>query len=508
MYICKLRRERAAADEKEIALLRQLACGRRAPALYRSSLVPTPMLVGLLRPTIYLPDAMYSEAQLRNILLHELTHFRRGDIIIKRVATFAVHIHCINPFVYLIHREINRTCELACDEAVVKYLNDDEKQAYGDTLIAVAARENLKIVVLATTMCEEKKILKERLGAIMRSRKLTGGVITLSCALFMVVLCGAVVLAASGAQRDRTFLMGANYWADEILYNSEEGREPCFEYWGTVDFHLYTLASEHEEPEYVGVSEPYSLTKKELEKYTLRESAWMGDYNIREITDAVIFRMEGDYFYLLFQTIRGDTLLGYGWEDVSERGQGASDDTALFYLYSLKSKVADHSIYTNYFDHSLSHIVNANAYTFHYFESDDIPGYLIVGFMSGEAEHIFEMTDLGFAVFQSAGGEGYRLLDWHVYKDAAVSGNGIYFAEHPALADINGNSTNENSYDVILSCNENLASVVKLLDGQYELTERVDSRLSMTLFRWDDSRNALQTEVHFYDKGGNEIFAP
>ena len=515
LYINKLRRRRLPANENETALLRRLNNGKRTARLYRNPLVPTPMLVGIFSPLIYLPDNEYNEVQLHNILLHELTHLRRHDIIIKWITAFAVHIHWFNPIVYFVRREIDRACELACDEAVIKNMDNDGKQRYGDTLIVVASDKKLPKTVLSTTMCEEKKALKERLSTIMKSRKLSGIIITVSCVLFISVLGATLILAASARQSENTDLLGANYQVEETLYDTgffeEEGADAKLppEYCVTADYHLYSRVSDADGWIYLGALEPYSLNKDELEKYTERDSAWTKKYRIREITDAYILRLETDYFYLVFQTKNGDTLLGYGWEDLGERGQGVSDDTSLFALCLLKSEFGAHMINANFFDRSLIHTVGKHVDAFHYFESDDNPGYLIVGFAAGENETSAGMTDMGFAVFESADGEGYRLLDWHVYKDAALSGNGIYYAEHPAVADKNGNSTNENTYDVILSCNENLASIVRFLDGQQENTYTIDrSGYSMTLLHWDVKENISEISIRLYDEYGNEITGP
>ena len=76
----------------------------------------------------------------------------------------AASIHWFNPFIYLIKKEINHACELACDEAVIKNLSSSEKQAYGDTLISVVAEHKYPLGVLQATMCEEKKSLKKKAG--------------------------------------------------------------------------------------------------------------------------------------------------------------------------------------------------------------------------------------------------------------------------------------------------------------------------------------------------------
>lgn len=193
IYAFKLRSGRLPARKNELALLPQ-----RSPRLYRSSLATTPMLVGLFCPAIYLPDVEYSEVQLQNILRHELTHWRRHDVAVKWIATLAVHIHWFNPFAYFVRREIDRACELACDEAVVNSLDNEGKQSYGDTLIEMAADSKKPMMIVSTTMCEEKKTLKERLASIMHSKKPAKAVIQLSCAL-LVALLGAIVLVGASS---------------------------------------------------------------------------------------------------------------------------------------------------------------------------------------------------------------------------------------------------------------------------------------------------------------------
>lgn len=84
---------RPVADEGTLALF--AACKetlriRRPVRLERCALVGTPMLVGLLRPRILLPDAPADPDALRFILLHELTHLRCGDLFYK-LAVCIVH---------------------------------------------------------------------------------------------------------------------------------------------------------------------------------------------------------------------------------------------------------------------------------------------------------------------------------------------------------------------------------------------------------------------------------
>jgi len=193
-----LNRRAIPANEHETAMLQGLSGLRCIPRLCRNPLAPMPMLIGLLRPTIMLPDREYTDAQLRNILRHELTHYRRRDIVMKWLSVLACALHWFNPVIYLARREINSSCELACDEAVIRNLDSNGKQNYGDTLIAVAAEHRIPQAALSTTMCEEKKALMVRLAAIKKHRRFSKASVVLSCIMLAAVLCGITVLGAAG----------------------------------------------------------------------------------------------------------------------------------------------------------------------------------------------------------------------------------------------------------------------------------------------------------------------
>lgn len=191
-----MRNANTPAAEEETILLRGLLGKKKNVTLARNKFAATPMLIGIFKPCIIIPDIAYTSKQLRNILLHELTHLRRFDIVIKWLTVTAVSIHWFNPLMYFIKKEINNACELSCDEGVIKNLSDEERQDYGDTLISMVAEHKYPIGILSTTMCEEKKTLKERLLSIMNHGRKSKLVITASVILLAGVICVSVVLGA------------------------------------------------------------------------------------------------------------------------------------------------------------------------------------------------------------------------------------------------------------------------------------------------------------------------
>ncbi len=184
----------------ESILMRSLI-GNRKISMYRNRLAKTPLLIGIFKPVIILPDMKYSDSQLENILLHELMHYKRFDVGIKWIVTIITAVHWFNPVIYLMRSEINNVCELACDEAVIKAMNKEGKQSYGDTLISVVAESRYAVGVVSTTMCEDKNRLKERLIAIMNYKGKTKMVAFLSAVLLIVMAGSAVALGAYAVEK-------------------------------------------------------------------------------------------------------------------------------------------------------------------------------------------------------------------------------------------------------------------------------------------------------------------
>ncbi len=189
LYVRKLKKYNISADKQEMELLNKLSGSKNTPRLYKNSIVATPILMGVFRPEIILPYKEYEEMKLQGILLHEITHMRKYDIVIKWLLILAGALHWFNPIIYFVRLEISKACELACDESVIKKFDNDGRQHYGDSLIMVAA-DTIRKIPVSVTMFEDKKNLKERLNAIMKYKDFSKKTIYLSCILFIIIICG------------------------------------------------------------------------------------------------------------------------------------------------------------------------------------------------------------------------------------------------------------------------------------------------------------------------------
>ena len=135
-------------------------------------LIASPMLIGFFSPRIILPVREWEDKELSYIFVHELVHYKQGDMFYKWLIQIVVCAHWFNPFVYLLEKEVNKSCELSCDEKVISALDDDERREYGDTLISFLKADNTyKSSLASVTLTEGAEQIKERLGAIMKFRK-------------------------------------------------------------------------------------------------------------------------------------------------------------------------------------------------------------------------------------------------------------------------------------------------------------------------------------------------
>lgn len=192
----EVKRCSAPAGEMERKILDTLSGGRK-PALFRCTAIHTPMLLGIIRPVLLLPAQIDEDQTLAWIFRHELTHFRRQDILYKWFAAVVLAIHWFNPLTIWMGRELAMRCEGSCDEQVVKGLGQEERKTYGKTLIALAGQEMAREVPLTTGMSLGKKQLKNRLLGILNQRRNAAVALVLTL-LLMIALCGCGVILGPG----------------------------------------------------------------------------------------------------------------------------------------------------------------------------------------------------------------------------------------------------------------------------------------------------------------------
>ena len=141
-----------------------------------SSAAHTPMLIGLIKPKIVLPDMNFSNEELSVVLAHEMVHHKRKDLLVKLLMLAANAVHWFNPVVYALNKQLGIACELSCDEKVVSKMDIKGKRLYGETILQVLSHSttnrNLRYnIPLTTNLCSSSKNFKRRLINMMKAKK-------------------------------------------------------------------------------------------------------------------------------------------------------------------------------------------------------------------------------------------------------------------------------------------------------------------------------------------------
>lgn len=162
--------------------------------VYVTSAAVSPCLFGLFHPAVYLtPKAAGHPECLRHVVTHELCHYRHGDHIWSLLRGLCLSIYWFNPLVWLAASLSRTDAELACDEAAIRVLGDENRLCYGKTLVDMIAVRHTPsgILCAATTMTSGKRGIKERLNMIIKNPK------ALLSAVVAVILLAALLVGCT-----------------------------------------------------------------------------------------------------------------------------------------------------------------------------------------------------------------------------------------------------------------------------------------------------------------------
>lgn len=165
--------------------------------VYQTDRVSTPCLFGLWKPAIYLPTEAVHSHSLNHILIHETTHYRHFDHIWSCLRCVCLAVHWFNPLVWAAVRLSRKDSELACDDATIRTLGEDQRLSYGKTLIEMTCVRTAfsELLLTATTMTGSRKTLKDRITTIARHPKTT--LVTLIAILLILSVAAGCTFTGS-----------------------------------------------------------------------------------------------------------------------------------------------------------------------------------------------------------------------------------------------------------------------------------------------------------------------
>lgn len=274
-YMHLIRRWRMPAQERRLLSVYEDVCSemglRRRPQLMLCRIVDSPLLTGLMHPVILLPDSTLNLQELRLILRHELTHYRRGDLYIKGFMLLCVSLHWYNPLIYRLRRELNYACEASCDESVVRGADLDARQYYSETIIAVIRRQSRLRTALSTSFYGGKKEMKNRISTIMDTHARRLGAL-----LLVPVLLLSIVFCVAFASEPDSIVSSAESPSIASLFESSDADHPLTrEQAQQIALDLYCRVRNSGQP----LDKPYRFADYQIGEYvfgtTMLEAAYV-----------------------------------------------------------------------------------------------------------------------------------------------------------------------------------------------------------------------------------------
>lgn len=163
--------------------------------IFQSEVVDAPIVVGFVNPRIYLPFTV-KQLDVNYIVAHEQAHIRRRDHWWKLLGFALLTLHWFNPLVWVAYALLCRDIEMACDEVVIRDLDNDGRADYAQALVTYSTkRQALAVHPLAFG----ENAVKGRLKSIMNYRKASRwsvALIIVSCMLLAMFFLTDPVKAA------------------------------------------------------------------------------------------------------------------------------------------------------------------------------------------------------------------------------------------------------------------------------------------------------------------------
>jgi len=166
----------------------------------------TPFVLGFFRPKIYIPSGLAPEER-SYIILHEQTHIKRLDHVVKFLAFLILCIHWFNPLVWLAFIMMSSDMEMSCDEKVLQKMGSDIKKAYSNSLLSLAMD---KRVFNGSSLAFGEGNVKKRIKNVLNYKKPS---------LWITVSAVIVLIAVSIG-------LMANPGKGESLLNNGDGQGP------------------------------------------------------------------------------------------------------------------------------------------------------------------------------------------------------------------------------------------------------------------------------------------
>lgn len=196
--------------------------------------VHSPALIGVFKPYLLIPKDVLNNLsvdQLQHVILHELIHYKRKDLVINWIISFLHIVHWFNPIIWYGFHQMRLDREAACDASVLSYLNPKEYREYGATIITLLEKaSNMTYFSGAAGFSCNKNQIKKRIIMIATFKKMKLRTVLLRSLLF-ILLGGFALSTCRGMETSKKETMASDLQGDVLEEELEayfEGHEGSF----------------------------------------------------------------------------------------------------------------------------------------------------------------------------------------------------------------------------------------------------------------------------------------
>ena len=189
--------------------------------IYLCDAISSPFILGVVKPCIYLPSGL-DEVQRQNVLSHEQAHLARRDHWWKPLGFALLAVYWFNPVLWLAYALLCRDIELACDERVIRTMDESAVKTYSTVLLACSMPRK---AVITCPLAFGEVGVKERVKNALRYKKPAFWVVAASVAVCVVV--AVCFLTNPPTDTDAAGLVG--FHREQVTYadvTDESGAQP------------------------------------------------------------------------------------------------------------------------------------------------------------------------------------------------------------------------------------------------------------------------------------------
>ena len=189
--------------------------------IYLCDAISSPFILGVVKPRIYLPSGL-DEVQQQNVLSHERAHLTRRDHWWKPLGFALLAVYWFNPVLWLAYTLLCRDIELACDERVIRTMDESAVKTYSTVLLACSMPRK---AVITCPLAFGEVGVKERVRNALHYKKPAFWVVAASVAVCVVV--AVCFLTNPPTDTDAAGLVG--FHREQVTYadvTDESGAQP------------------------------------------------------------------------------------------------------------------------------------------------------------------------------------------------------------------------------------------------------------------------------------------